>query len=500
MSLNALYQANLSMLTDLYQLTMAYGYWKTGEAQTNAVFNLFTRKHPFKGGYTIACGQAQVAELMSAFRFEDDDVAYLATLQGNDDKPLFERGFLDYLLAMQFECDVDVVAEGSVIFPHEPILRITGPIIQCQLLETALLSIINFQSLIATKASRVVAAAGGDPVLEFGLRRAQGPDGGVCASRAAYIGGAAATSNVLAGKLYGVPVKGTHAHSWVMCFDSEMQAFEQYAQAMPNNCIFLVDTYDTVEGVRKAIEVGQALRARGHEMIGVRLDSGDLAYLSIQARALLDEAGFEDAVIVASNSLDEYVIQSLKEQEATIGVWGVGTKLSTAYDQPALGGVYKLSAVERGGTWEDKIKLSEQSIKISTPGRLQVRRFERDGLFVCDMIFDERHPPAKELTIVDPVDHTRRRRVTPQERATSKDLLQPLFKRGQLVVDMEEVCDVHAARARALAQLEAFHKGVRRFVNPHQYPVGLELGLYEHKTRMILEARGFKDAQPLTND
>jgi nicotinate phosphoribosyltransferase len=224
----------------------------------------------------------------------------------------------------------------------------------------------------------------------------------------------------------------------------------------------------------------------------VRLDSGDLAYLSVQARALLDEAGFEDAVIVASNSLDEYVIQSLKEQGATIGVWGVGTKLSTAYDQPALGGVYKLSAVERDGVWEDKIKLSEQSIKISTPGRLQVRRFEVDGLYVCDMIFDERHPPEDTLTIVDPVDHTRRRRVTDTERQTHHDLLQPLFKQGKLVVEMDELSNVHVARQRALDQLNSFHGGVRRFVNPHQYPVGLELGLYNHKTRMILQARGFK--------
>ena len=494
MTLRTLYGSSLSLLTDLYQLTMAYGYWKSGEAQAEAVFNLFFRKHPFKGGYTIACGLEPVIGLMQDFSFDQSDLDYLATLKGNDDQPLFEPAFLEYLGNIEFECDIDAVPEGSVVFPHQPILRVKGPIIQCQILETALLSVINFQSLIATKASRVVTAAQNEPVLEFGLRRAQGIDGGLSASRAAYVGGAAATSNVLAGKLYDIPVKGTHAHSWVMCFDSEMEAFEQYAAAMPNNCVFLVDTYDTVEGVKKAIEVGLKLREKGHKMVGVRLDSGDLAYLSIQARALLDEAGFPDASIVASNSLDEHVIQSLKQQDAQINVWGVGTKLSTAYDQPALGGVYKLAAIQHPGKdWEDKIKLSEQAIKVSNPGFLRTRRYHNDQENLCDMIYDERYPPEEDkLIIVDPMDTTRREKIAPNTQY--RETLLPIFRQGQLVYD---VPDVHAAKALAQEELAQFHNGIKRFTHPHQYPVGLELSLQKHKTRLILKARGFDEEEEI---
>jgi nicotinate phosphoribosyltransferase len=294
---------------------------------------------------------------------------FLATLTGDDGKPLFESAFLEYLRALRFTCDVDAIPEGTVAFPHEPLLRITGPILQCQLLETALLNLINFQSLIATKAARVCLATQGEPVLEFGLRRAQGLDGGLAASRAAYIGGCAATSNVLAGKTFDIPVRGTHAHSWVMAFDDEREAFSAYAKAMPNNCVFLVDTYDTLEGVRRAVETGKWLRERGHEMVGIRLDSGDLAWLSVEARKILDNGGFPKALIVASNDLDEHIIASLKAQGAQINVWGVGTKLITAFDQPALGGVYKLGAI-RGddGRWVYKVKLSEQAAKVSTPG------------------------------------------------------------------------------------------------------------------------------------
>src|SRR6266550_5632730 len=299
-----------ALLTDLYQLTMAYGYWKSGRAEREAVFHLFFRKSPFQ------CTA--------------EDAAFLGTLAGNDDRPLFERAFLEYLRTLRFTCAVDAIPEGTAVFPQEPLLRIQGPILQCQLLETALLNLINFQSLIATKAARVCLAARGEPVLEFGLRRAQGVDGALAASRAAYIGGCAATSNVLAAKLYGIPVRGTHAHSWVMSFDDEREAFRAYAEAMPNNCVFLVDTYDSLEGVRRAVEAGRLLRERGHEMVGIRLDSGDLAWLSVEARKILDEAGFPNAVIVASNDLDEHIIASLKEQGAMINVWGVGTKLVTA--------------------------------------------------------------------------------------------------------------------------------------------------------------------------
>lgn len=488
MNPSALYTQNLSMLTDLYQLTMAYGYWKTGEADTEAVFNLFFRKHPFGGGYTIACGLSDAIDLIENLSFGQDDVEYLATLTGNDGEPLFERGFLEYLLEMEITCDVDAIPEGTVVFPHEPLIRVRGPLIQCQLLETALLTVVNFQTLIATKARRVADAAGGEPVLEFGLRRAQGIDGGLSASRAAYVGGVAATSNVLAGKLYGVPVAGTHAHSWVMCFDSEREAFEAYAEAMPNNCVFLVDTYDTIEGVKQAIEVGQALRERGHEMVGVRLDSGDLAYLSERARELLDAGGFPDAKVIASNSLDEHLIESLKTQGARIGVWGVGTKLSTSYDQAALGGVYKLSAVKRAGhdEWEDRVKLSEQAIKVSNPGVLQVRRYEVDGVFCGDLIYDERGELPEQPVMIDPMDMTRRKRMCDAD--ATEDLLVPIFEAGQKVY---EAPDVHAVRARAMAQLDKFHKGIKRFKHPHEYPSGLEQGLFEHKTALILRARGF---------
>jgi len=453
-----IYRTSLSLLTDLYQLTMAYGYWKLGRADRGAAFHLFFRENPFQGGYAIAAGLEYIVDLVRDFRFSADDIQYLATLKGNDDRPLFEPAFLEYLQQMQLTVDVDAITEGTVVFPHEPLVRLTGPILQCQILETALLNMINFQTLIATKASRIVRATGGEPVLEFGLRRAQGIDGALGASRAAYIGGCAATSNVLAGQLFGIPVRGTHAHSWVMSFDDELASFEGYAKAMPNNCVFLVDTYDTLDGVRRAIEVGQKLRENGYEMVGVRLDSGDLAYLSIEARKLLDSAGFPEAKIVASNDLDERVIASLKIQGATIGVWGVGTRLITANEQPALGGVYKLAAMkDEDGRWEPKIKLSEQAIKTSTPGILQVRRYACDEGTTADMIYSE--------LLGVPV---------------------PVARAGKVVYDSPPLDEI---RDRAARQLATFHSGVLRHDNPHSYPVGLEEGLHELKMQLILEAR-----------
>ena len=483
----SIYKPSLALLTDLYQLTMAYGYWKLGRKDDEAVFHMVFREHPFKGGYTIACGLENAVQFLNAFRFDAGDIAYLASLTGNDDKPLFEQAFLDYLANLELTCDIDAMPEGTVVFPHEPLVRVRGPLLQCQLLETPLLNMINFQSLVATKAARICSAAQGEPVLEFGLRRAQGVDGSLAASRAAYVGGCGATSNVLAGRLYGIPVKGTHAHSWVMCFGEELEAFDAYAQALPNNCIFLVDTYDTLQGVRNAIEVGRRLRARGQEMLGIRLDSGDLAYLSIEARKLLDEAGFPKAAIVASNDLDENIIASLKQQEAKVSVWAVGTRLVTAYDEPALGGVYKLSAIRRPGEeWQHKVKLSEQVIKTSTPGILQVRRFRYDGQFMADMIFDELKPPADgEATIVDVKDPTRRR-IVPAD-THREDLLAPIFRSGRCVYDGPALADI---RRRAQAQLAGFHSGVKRFLNPHEYPAGLEKGLHDRKTQLILDARG----------
>ncbi|HAI75527.1 MAG TPA: nicotinate phosphoribosyltransferase [Microscillaceae bacterium] len=482
---STLYRASLSLLTDLYQLTMAYGYWKAGMAEKEAVFHLFFRKHPFKGGFTIACGLDYAIDFIRNFQFDASDIAYLGSLQGNDGKPLFEQAFLDYLAQLRFTGDVEAIPEGTIVFPQEPLVRIQGPIAQCQLLETALLNIINFQSLIATKAARMHIATQGEPVLEFGLRRAQGIDGALAASRAAYIGGCSATSNVLAGKLFGIPVKGTHAHSWVMSFDTEMEAFETYAQHLPNNCVFLVDTYDTLEGVKNAVEVGKRLRAKGFEMMGIRLDSGDLAYLSVEARKILDENGFPEAQIVASNDLDEEIVVSLKDQKAQINVWGIGTKLVTAYDQPALGGVYKIAAIRNSqGQWVYKVKLSEQAVKVSNPGILQVRRFTEQGQFVADMIYNTEEANLGKPTIVDPMDLTRRKTISPQ--ASFQDLLQPIFRQGQLVYALP---DIHQIRAKAQQELQGFHAGIKRFVNPHSYPVGLEETLYDYKTALILRLR-----------
>jgi nicotinate phosphoribosyltransferase len=367
-----------------------------------------------------------------------------------------------------------------VVFPHEPLVRVRGPILQAQLVETVLLNVVNFETLIATKAARVCLAARGDPVIDFGLRRAQGIDGGLSASRAAYVGGCTGTSNVLAGRLFGIPVSGTHAHSWVMSFASEQEAFDAYAEAQPNNCVLLVDTYDTLQGVRRAVETGRRLRQRGHDLAGIRLDSGDLAYLSLEARKILDGEGFPQTAIVASNDLDEHVIASLKEQGAAITIWGVGTRLVTGGSDPALGGVYKLGAVRRPGeAWQHRLKVSEQAIKTTNPGIQQVRRFETEAGFLADVIYDEDQGPPGEAVLVDPVDPTRLKRIPPEARAT--DLLQPFVRGGRVVHD--------AVRARASDQLTRLHPGITRFVNPHEYPVGLSVELHELKTRLVLEAR-----------
>ncbi len=500
--INKLYDTSLSLLTDLYQITMAYGYWKahkarpetqagevSGLTEQEAVFNLYFRKNPFGGGFTVACGLSNVMGFISNFGFSEEDLAYLQTLTGSDEKPLFEPAFLDYLANLKLTCNIDAIPEGTVVFPNEPLVRVRGSILQCQLLETPLLTLINFESLIATKAARLRLVAGTDTLLEFGLRRAQGADGGMTASRAAYIGGCDATSNVLAGKLYDIPVRGTHAHSWVMSFDSEQEAFDTYAQIMPNNVTLLVDTYDTLTGVRHAIETGRKLEKQGHKLSGIRLDSGDLAYLSIEARKLLDDAGFHDTVIVASNDLDETIINSLKQQGAKITVWGVGTKLVTAYDQPALGGVYKLAAIKNKQDWDYKMKLSEQAIKISTPGIQQVRRFRDERGFLADMIFDEdrsdSQPTSSPATMIDPLDFTKRRRF--EAKQPFDDLLIPVFRSGRQVYDCP---DIHTTRRRVQEQLAGLHAGVKRFVNPHTYPVGLEKELHELKTELILKLRG----------
>jgi nicotinate phosphoribosyltransferase len=486
--INRLYDTSLSLLTDLYQLTMAYGYWKSGKAEQEAVFNLYFRKHPFQGGFTITCGLSSVIDYLNEYRIDEEDLEYIGSLTGSDGKVLFETGFLDYLRTMEFKCSVNAIPEGTVVFPNEPLLRIQGPVLQCQLLETPLLNLINFQSLIATKAARMRLVANEDALLEFGLRRAQGPDGGMTASRAAYIGGFDATSNVLAGKLYGIPVKGTHAHSWVMSFDSELESFETYARYMPNNVTLLVDTYDSIQGVKNAIIVGNQLRERGYELGGIRLDSGDLAYLSIEARKLLDDAGFEKTNIVASNDLDEYIMDSLKIQGAKINVWGIGTKLVTAYDQPALGGVFKLAAIKNeSGSWDYKLKLSEQAIKVSTPGIQQVRRFKDAKGFISDMIFNIETPLYEKPMMVDPYDFTKTRSFS--DTLTYEDLLVPVFVDGELVYSLPTI---YETRKRVEQQLAHFHKGIKRFVNPHTYPVGLEKELFDMKTDLIVKLRAAK--------
>jgi len=482
-----LYRPSLALLTDFYELTMAYAAWKSGIDRKEACFTLSFRQHPFAGGFTVAAGLEHVVDFVEHLRFDAEDLAFLAAQRGSDGEPLFEPGFLDALARLEVEVDVDAVPEGTVVFPHEPLVRVAGPIVPAMLVETALLAIVNFQTLVATKAARVCLATRGAPVLEFGLRRAQGIDGGLAASRAAYVGGCAATSNTLAGRLYGIPVRGTHAHSWVMLHGDEREAFLSYARALPANCVFLVDTYGSLSGIDHAIEAGRWLRAQGKDLVGIRLDSGDLAWLSIQARRKLDEAGFTKASILASNELDEHIIQSLEDQGATIAVWGVGTRLVTGQGDGALGGVYKLGAVRDGpdGRWDPRIKVSEQTAKTNIPGVLQVRRFVRGGEFLADAIWDQGAGVPSPCVIVDPVDPLRLREI--EARVAFEDLLVPVFRRGRRVYDPPPLADV---RARTAAQLGRFHAGVKRFVNPHQFPVGLERGLHELRARLVLEARG----------
>lgn len=483
--LGDLYKPSLALLTDLYQLTMACAAFRAGLADHEAVFHLSYRKNPFGGGFAIACGLEYALEYLNRLRFEEEDVRYLATLTSSTGERLFEDDFLEALADMPLGLDVDAIPEGTAVFPHEPLLRVRGPVIPCLLAETPLLNIINFQTLVATKAARIVIASRGEPVLEFGLRRAQGIDGALTASRAAFVGGCAATSNVLAGRMFGIPVRGTHAHSWVMLFDTESEAFDAYARALPHNCVFLVDTYDTRQGVANAIETGKWLRKNGHELLGLRLDSGDLAELSVHARQALDEAGFTKAHVFATNDLDEHVIQSLKEQGAKIAVWGVGTRLVTAHQDAALGGVYKLAALRRPGEgYSYRIKLSEQSFKISTPGVLQVRRFRCGSLPLADAVFDEERGFSGDTELIDPFDSLKRTNIAS---ATGySDLLVPALRGGKLVAAQRSLTEI---REQTLAELEQLPNGLKRFLNPHLYPVGLDSNVHETKTKLVLAAR-----------
>lgn len=468
---------------------MAYAYWKSGMHEQKAVFHSFFRRPPFKGGFTIACGLEQLCAYIEQFHFSEAEIGYLRSLKTPAEKRLFEEGFLDYLRSLRLEVDIDAVEEGEALFPYEPMVRVTGPLLHCQLLESPLLNLINFASLIATKAARVRLAAGSDRVLEFGLRRAQGPNGALTASRAAFVGGADATSNVLAGYTYGIPVEGTQAHSWVMAFEDEERSFEEFARVFPEHALFLVDTYDTIKGVKKAVRVGKKLGG----IRGIRLDSGDLAALSIEARKLLDQAGFPEALIVASNELDEVVISELKHQGAEITVWGVGTNLVTAKDQPALDGVYKLSALQNtDGSWKYLLKLSEQLVKVSNPGILDVYRLTKDDRLVGDVIYSLPFGVSDVCLSVDPFDPTRKMEFPADVVGTP--LLQPIFRQGKRVYTLPALTDI---RQKTLKTLTMLPKGVKRFLNPHLYPVGMEKKLYELKIELM---RGLRSQKELSND
>ena len=468
------------MMTDLYQLTMIYGYYKHGMAKNEAIFDLFFRSSRPNSEYTVMAGTQSAIDYINNLHFSDDDISYLRSLE------LFDEGFLKTLSNLRFTGEIYGMPEGSVVFPYEPLLRVRAPIMEAQLIETALLTLVNHQTLIATKASRVVYAANGDAVLEFGLRRAQGPDAGIYGARAAVVGGCDSTSNVMAGKLFDVAVKGTHAHSWVMSFPDEISAFRAYADIFPTSCMLLVDTYDTLRsGVPNAIKVFDELHAKGYEPVGIRLDSGDLAYLSKKARAMLDKAGYPNAKIFASSDLDEYVIQDLKTQGAKIDVWGVGTRLITSSDWPALGGVYKLSAEVVDGEFIPKIKLSDNAAKLTNPGYKKVVRFYSNstGKALADLIMldEETVDETKPLRIYHPEQPYK---TTVLTNFHARELLVPLFIEGKQVY---ECPDVHEARDYNRRELNTFWEEYKRMLNPQAYKVDISDKLYDLKQRLIKE-------------
>lgn len=472
---------NLTLLTDLYQLTMMDGYLKNGKEKDIAVFDLFFRRNNIIT-YSVAAGLEQALDYVLNIRFEKQDIEYLRSLG------LFDETFLSYLKNFRFTGDVYAVPEGTVVFPEEPIVTVRAPLLEAQFLETVLLNIVNHQTLIASKSAKVAYAAKGDSVMEFGLRRAQGPDAGIYGARASVIGGCRSTSNVLAGQKFGIPVAGTHAHSWVMNFPTEYEAFSAYAKMYPDACLLLVDTYDTLHsGVPNAIRVFRELRAAGHEPKGIRLDSGDLAYLSKMARAMLDEAGFPDAIICASGDLDEYLINSLKNQGACINLWGVGTKLITSADMPALGGVYKLSALHTGDSEVPKIKLSDNSDKITNPGFKQVYRIydnktgkaEADLIALRDEVFDEKQP----LTIFHPKDTWKKTTFTDY---TMRPLSRLYIKDGKLLSPLPALTDICTY---AEGEKESFWDEYKRPDNPHVYKVDLSQRLFDLKNQLISQIR-----------
>lgn len=473
---------NLTLLTDLYEMTMMQGYFKSANHDV-AVFDAFYRKNPCDGGYAICAGLDQVIDYIKNLHFSAEDISYLRGLH------IFDEDFLSYLENFRFSGDIYAIPEGTLIFPREPLIKVIAPIMEAQLVETAILNIINHQSLIATKAARVCYAAGSDGVMEFGLRRAQGPDSGTYGARAAVIGGCKGTSNVLAGQLFDVPVLGTHAHSWIMSFPDEYTAFTTYANLYPSACILLVDTYDTLKsGVPHAIRVFREMREAGIPLTyyGVRIDSGDLAYLSKQIRKMLDDAGFPDAVISASNDLDEYLIESLKLQGAEITSWGVGTNLITAKDNPAFGGVYKMAAIQKeDGNFVPKIKISENSEKITNPGNKTIYRIydKATGKIRADLIClaDETFDEACDMNLFDPNEPWKKTRIAGGT-YTLRELLVPVFENGKCVYDSPKVMDIQAACTK---EKDTIWDETKRFVNPSRIYVDLSDKLYRLKHDLL---------------
>ena len=474
---------NLTLLTDLYELTMMQGYFKHKDRNETVIFDAFYRNNPCDGGYSVTAGLEQLIKYIKELHFSKEDIEYLKGLG------IFESDFLDYLANFKFSGDIYAIPEGTVVFPREPLVKVIAPIMEAQLIETAILNIINHQSLIATKAARVCYAAKGDGIMEFGLRRAQGPDAGIYGARAAMIGGCIGTSNVLCGQLFDVPVKGTHAHSWIMSFPDEYTAFKTYAEMYPSACILLVDTYDTLKsGVPNAIKVFTEMREAGIPLTfyGIRLDSGDLAYISKKARNMLDDAGFTDAVISASNDLDEFLIDSLKAQGSTITSWGVGTHLITSKDCPSFGGVYKLAAImKEDGTFIPKIKLSENTEKVTNPGNKTIYRIydKESGKIKADLIclVDDKFDENNTLMLFDPAEPWKKTYLAPGT-YTMKELLVPVFLKGECVYESPSVMDI---RAFCQQELNTLWDETRRLVNPHKVHVDLSPRLYDMKITLL---------------
>ena len=477
-------QRNLTLLTDLYELTMMQGYFHAENANETVIFDAFFRTNPDGNGFSIAAGLEQVIDYVKNLHFDQEDINYLRTVG------LFTEDFLVYLKTFRFTGDIYAVPEGTIVFPREPLIKVIAPIMQAQLVETAILNIINHQSLIATKASRIVHAARNDGVMEFGLRRAQGPDAGIYGARAAMIAGCIGTSNVLCGQMFDVPVKGTHAHSWIMSFPDELTAFRTYAKLYPSACILLVDTYDTLKsGVPHAIQVFKEMREAGIPLTfyGIRLDSGDLAYLSKEAKKMLDAEGFTDAVISASNDLDEHLISSLKDQGATINSWGVGTNLITSKDCPSFGGVYKLAAIldRDTGKFIPKIKLSENAEKITNPGNKTILRIynKETGKIIADLIclVDEHYDSSNSLLLFDPVETWKKTHLAPGS-YTIRELMIPVFQGGKKVYTSPKVMDIQKYCRQELATL---WEESLRLEYPHRTHVDLSLPLWKMKNQLL---------------